>query len=258
MTDGEAGRFWDRNAHAWTKLSRAGYDVYRDVVNTPAFLEMLPPVEGLRGLDIGCGEGHNTRLLEQLGARMSAIDISPAFVQSAAEVARSQVKYAVGSAQALPFRSESFDFCTAFMSLMDVPDQLKALGEAHRALRSGGFLQFSILHPCFNTPHRRLLRNERGEAYAVELGRYFDRTEGDIERWLFSAAPAEAKKGLPPFEIPLFHRTISEWLNDIRDAGFQVEEVREPFADAETARRYPQVADTRVVSYFLHVRCRKA
>jgi trans-aconitate methyltransferase len=40
-----------------------GHDIYRDHLNTPAFFAMLPDVEGLAGLDIGCGEGHNTRLL---------------------------------------------------------------------------------------------------------------------------------------------------------------------------------------------------
>src|SRR5829696_8425213 len=30
-------------------------------LDSPAFFETLPNVEGLFGLDIGCGEGHNTR-----------------------------------------------------------------------------------------------------------------------------------------------------------------------------------------------------
>jgi hypothetical protein len=33
----EVGRFWNENAEAWTKLSRAGYDIYRD------YLKMPPP-----------------------------------------------------------------------------------------------------------------------------------------------------------------------------------------------------------------------
>lgn len=51
---------WNRNAENWTRLSRQGYDVFRDHVNTPGFLEILPDVSGLEGLDIGCGEGTNT------------------------------------------------------------------------------------------------------------------------------------------------------------------------------------------------------
>ena len=60
---------WEHNAAAWVELSRAGYDVYRDLVNTPAFLAMLPDVAGLVGIDLGCGEGHNTRLVRDRGAQ---------------------------------------------------------------------------------------------------------------------------------------------------------------------------------------------
>ena len=67
---------WNANAAAWTELSRGGFDVYRDLVNTPAFFAMLSPVEGLTCLDLGCGEGHNTRLLAGRGAQVVALDIA--------------------------------------------------------------------------------------------------------------------------------------------------------------------------------------
>ena len=66
---------------AWTALTRGGYDVYRDLVNTPAFLAMLPPIEGLLCLDLGCGEGHNTRMLANQGARAVAVDISDSLIE---------------------------------------------------------------------------------------------------------------------------------------------------------------------------------
>ncbi len=72
MDHRDVGRQWIKNASAWTAMGRRGYDDYRDSFNTPAFLEMLPEVSGLTGLDIGCGEGHNTRLLVEQGAKMSA------------------------------------------------------------------------------------------------------------------------------------------------------------------------------------------
>jgi hypothetical protein len=42
MGHGEVGGYWDRNADTWIELSRAGYDPLPGLVNTPAFLAMLP------------------------------------------------------------------------------------------------------------------------------------------------------------------------------------------------------------------------
>ena len=42
MDHEEAGRLWNDNAETWTTLARAGYDAYRDHLNTPAFFAMLP------------------------------------------------------------------------------------------------------------------------------------------------------------------------------------------------------------------------
>lgn len=260
MDHRQAGCYWEGNALAWTRLSRQGWDVYRDAVNTPAFLDLLPDVTGKKGLDVGCGEGHNTRLFAQRGAQMFAVDVAPTFVRFAAEmegIETDAIRYAVASALELPFASRQFDFATAVMSLMDLPDHGLALKEIHRVLRAGGFLQFSITHPCFFPPYRRLLRTPQGKAYAVEVGRYFERVDGKIDRWLFSAAPHEAKAGLKPFEVPVFHRTLAEWLNGLIQAGFVLEHVAEPRADEDTARKVPAVDDTQVVAYFLHVRCRK-
>ena len=68
------------------------------------------------------------------------------------------IGYARASAVDLPFADATFDFATGFMSFMDIPETGRVLAEAWRVLKPGGFLQFSISHPCFDTPHRRNLR----------------------------------------------------------------------------------------------------
>ena len=102
MNHEEVGRYWNGNAEMWTQLARAGYDVYRDYLNTPAFFAMLPDVTGLSGLDIGCGEGHNTRLLAQRGASMTAIDIAENFIVFAQQAEADEplgIEYRVASSQ---------------------------------------------------------------------------------------------------------------------------------------------------------------
>jgi ubiquinone/menaquinone biosynthesis C-methylase UbiE len=260
MDHEEVGRFWNANADAWTKLARAGFDVYRDFLNTPAFFAMLPAVNGLSGLDIGCGEGHNTRLLAQRRALVTAIDISEVFIAHAKQLEEHEplgIDYRVARAVELPFDDARFDFATAFMSLMDIPETSRVLAEAHRVLKPGGFLQFSITHPCFDTPHRRNLRNENWLTYAIEVGDYFRNLDGEISEWLFGAAPPEVKQGLPKFKTPRFTRTVSQWLNLLVETGFQLERIEEPRPSDETVRACPDMQDAQVVAYFLHIRARK-
>jgi SAM-dependent methyltransferase len=221
---------------------------------------MLPPVDGLSGLDIGCGEGYNTRLLAQRGARVTAVDISEVFVRQASQLEKCEhadIHYQVASAVELPFADAIFDFATSFMSFMDIPETESVIGEAHRVIKPGGFLQFSITHPCFDTPHRQNLRDDDGITYAIEVGDYFHNLRGDVDEWLFSAAPPQATEGVPMFRTPRFTRTLSQWLNLLLGVGFQLERFGEPRPSNEIVRKYPNLQDAQAVAYFLHVRARK-
>jgi SAM-dependent methyltransferase len=260
MDRDEVAGYWEANAETWTRHARAGYDVYRDALNTPAFLAMLPPIAGLAGLDVGCGEGANTRQLARLGARMHAIDIAPTFIrhaQASEDLDALGIVFRVGDGVDLPFADASFDFVTSFMALMDMPDQAGVLRDIHRVLRPGAFLQFSILHPCFVPPYRKVLREPDGRVRAIEIGGYFDAIDGRVDTWWFETVPADERSAVAPFRTPRFHRTLSEWVAMICRAGMVIEQFGEPCASPELAEAEPVVADTRVAPLFLHVRARK-
>lgn len=260
MNEIEVGNYWNNNAAVWTTLVRAGYDVYRDYLNTPAFFKILPSVSNKYGIDIGCGEGYNTRLLADRGAILVAIDIAPVFIENARKQENEfplGINYSVASATQMPFQNDSFDFATSFMCLMDLPEPEKALREAYRILKPGGFFQVSIEHPCFKPPYLKKLRNEKGATYAVEVGKYFSSNDGEIEQWIFGNAPESVKQKTPKFQVPRFHRTLSFWMNAIIQAGFCIEQVNEPFPSEEQIKEKPSLQSASIVSYFLHIRCRK-
>lgn len=257
MEHPDTRKLWNANAEAWTELSRAGFDVYRDFVNTPAFFAMLPPVAGLLGLDLGCGEGHNTRLLAAAGADVVAIDVSESFIASAVSASPRGIRYVLGDGARLPFHSSTFEVVTAFMSLMDVGDPEGTLQEVGRVLKPGGFVQFSVAHPATSTPIRRWVNDEAGRRHALTVGDYF--YEGPLtERWIFGAAPPEVIDRHEPFTITYARRTLAGWIKAVLGAGLAIEAIDEPHADEQTARAHPEVADTRIAPYFLILRARKA
>ena len=49
MKPAEVARYWEANAETWTRHARAGYDIYRDGLNTPAFLDSRGLTRGERG-----------------------------------------------------------------------------------------------------------------------------------------------------------------------------------------------------------------
>lgn len=179
---------------------------------------------------------------------MTAVDISKTFLRHAKEAEENErlgIRYEVASAVELPFEDDAFDFATSFMSLMDIPETERVFAEAHRIVRPGGFLQFSITHPCFDTPHRKNLRDEDGIILAVEVGEYFRGFDG------------EAKEGLRPFRVPLFSRTLSEWLHLVLEAGFIIERVGEPCPSDDAIKHRPYLRSAKTVPFFLHIRARK-
>ena len=113
MDHKKTGEYWNGNADNWTKLVRMGYDKCRVHLSLPAFLHMLPNVKELTGLDIGCGEGSNTRVIQKRGAKMTAIDISEKFIQHAKNLEKQEqlgIHYQVASAIEIPFDDNAFDF----------------------------------------------------------------------------------------------------------------------------------------------------
>lgn len=252
--------YWNGNADAWTQLSREGYDTYRDHLNTPAFLKMMPEVKGLVGLDIGCGEGSNTRKLVEFGANMTGLDISHLFLRHAKALQlekENPIDNVNANAEFLPFANKTFDFVTGFMSFMDIANVQLTIKEVYRILKPGGFLQYSISHPFVDTPYHKNLRGEDGLTYAYEVAGYFQNMQGDLSEWIFSSAPPEARQGFPKFKVPRFTRTLSQWINSLLDVGFVLERLGEPYPDDNTVKQCPNIQDAQVIAYFLHIRVRK-
>jgi SAM-dependent methyltransferase len=259
FSEEEVARYWDRNADLWAEQVRKGWDYYREHFNNPAFFEFVGGVTGKTALDAGCGEGYNTRPLAKGGARMTGVDISPKMIELARREEERDplgIRYEVASFTGLSlFGDESFDVVVSFMALMDGPDFEGAVREILRVLRPGGELIFSISHPCFMTRgYGWLDEDESGYATKLTVSDYFD-DQPYVERWRFKGpAPKEAT----PFAVPVFPRTLSEYVNTLIRTGFVLEEIAEPRPSEEACNRHPWLRRWRDhATLFLYVRARK-
>jgi ubiquinone/menaquinone biosynthesis C-methylase UbiE len=252
LSDEDVARHWDANANQWSDHVRRGWDAYREHLNNPAFFEMVGDVRGKTLLDAGCGEGYNTRLLARAGARVTGIDLSLRMIELAREEENRgplDIRYEVASFSDLSlFGDAAFDAVISTMALMDGSDLEGALREFHRVLPPGGDLFFSITHPCFMTRGYNWLRDNEGNKARLLVSDYFD-DEPWLERWQFERAP----EGTAPFAIPVFPRTISDYVNSLVAAGFILREIREPRPSEAACDEHPWLRPWRDhAALFLH------
>jgi SAM-dependent methyltransferase len=241
----EVARLWDENADLWIRQVRSGHDRFREVFNNPMFLAFLPDIVGLQILDLGCGEGHNTRVLARRGALVTAIDISPRLIQAAEEEERREplgIKYALCSFTTLAaFDNEAFDAAVSTMALMDGPNFSAVAREVHRTLRKGGGFYFSVTHPCFMTRESGWLKDHSGDVTGWRVAKYWE-DDSYVERWGFSAG-ADQREDV--FTIRYFPHRLEDYINGLCDAGFRIVRMGEPRPTPEMVDAHSRLAPFR-------------
>lgn len=126
---------------------------YRDFWWNQAFLDLTAERLELRRhktmLDVGCGNGHWTRILASFidkNAEITAVDSDARWFTENKELKEHFSKTGIsfnlreGNAQNLPFPDNSFDFVTCQTLLIHVPEPQKAINEMKRVLKPGGTL----------------------------------------------------------------------------------------------------------------------
>lgn len=119
-------------------------------------LKLLPELnEGMTALELGCGGGQNSIYLAKKGLKCSALDISSSQIAhgrrySAKENVDVNYKTAPMDEFKMVFKDEKFDLIHSSHAFEFVENPSKIIKDCATALKNGGHLLISTVHPLYN------------------------------------------------------------------------------------------------------------
>ncbi|TPM29377.1 class I SAM-dependent methyltransferase [Mesorhizobium sp. B2-3-4] len=211
----------------------------------PALRAMLPEVDGLRIVDLGCGFGWFCRWAHEHGARqILGLDLSEKMLDRArAAGPDTGITYARADLDELSLPPAGFDLAYSSLALHYVENIERLFGTVHQALVPGGRFVFSTEHPIYMAPTSPGWSIDGDGKKTWPVDRYL--VEGPRQTdWL--------AKG-----VVKHHRTIGTTLNTLIRTGFTIGHVEEfrP-TDAQIAAS-PDLAEELERPMFLLVSARR-
>jgi ubiquinone/menaquinone biosynthesis C-methylase UbiE len=139
--------FSDFERKGWENAETvAGYDEHLSVVTIQSIAALLDGAAihaGSRVLDVATGAGYVAAAASQRGADPVGIDFSAAQVRLARE-RHPAVRFEQADAETLPFKPGTFDAVVSAFGICHLPHPDQFLCEAHRVLKRGGRVAFSV------------------------------------------------------------------------------------------------------------------
>lgn len=253
FTEEDIASRWDAGAGVWVEAVRSGKDLYREALNNPALFAMLGNVRGKRVLDLGCGEGYNTRVLAGEGAKVMGIDLSKELVNLAIEREEEEklgiVYHVANAADLYMLDDSSFADVVSFMAIQDMRDIGRVFHEVARVLKPTGRFLFSIPHPCFERRSKRegWQEDEEGHPVYFKVDRYFDEGPYEYEFTMKSAGMRMPKR------IVSFHRTLTTYFRTVTRAGLVLKGIVEPVLSKKMATKHPRLKEHLRVPQSFHI-----
>lgn len=135
---GVQGILWGGRAQDWAGAQEPQHRPLFDAV-----LAALGVGPGTEYLDLGCGAGLAGHLASQMGAHVTGLDASPAFI-AIAQQRTPFGRWHVGELEDLPFDDDSFGAVSGFNSFQFAANPASALGEARRVARPGAPVSIAV------------------------------------------------------------------------------------------------------------------
>ncbi len=206
-------------------------------------LDALGDIPGRRVLDIGCGEGRFSRLLAELGADVTGVDLTEPLIDRARGLAAGNETYLVGDAEELAgLADDSFDLAVSYIVLVDLLDYRRSIKAAYRVLRPGSKFIVCNVHPLRSAVPMGWI-NQAGRKLFYPVDNYTREGAREFTWWGRSFVN--------------MHRTLSSYVTAFLESGFVLEGLQEPTPSEEQLAQNPTFDDEFRAPNFIIYRLRK-
>ena len=230
------------------KALRDGDCNANDLIEQPAMKKLLPNLTDKSVLDLGCGYGHNCVDFVLRGAkRVVGIDISEKMLSVAEKESKHErIEYVHMSMTDIAESGEAFDFIYSSLAFHYVREFDSFEKKIYSVLNPGGQLLFSQEHPVITATI-----DGKGHFNKDENGNRISYTFSDYNR------PGERKVHWYVDGVIKYHRTFSDIINALADAGFIIDRISEPTPEKWATEKLPTMAKEYIKPNFLIVKARK-
>jgi len=174
-------------------------------------LGLFGDLDGKQAIELGCGGAQFGIALSKAGAEVTGVDISETQLAYARDLAAKHgedIDLIEASVTDMPMVADaSYDLAFSAFAFQWVKDLQSCFAEAHRVLKPGGRLVFSVDHPLF---------------------RCLDPETGELAVSYFTNLPRREYSEKFDAEMIIYRRTVSEIVTTLLEAGFSITDLREP------------------------------
>ena len=191
---------------------------------------MLPPFEGKRVLDLGCGFGWHCRYaVEQGAASVVGVDLSERMLAEARAMTDSPaIQYLRMPIEAIDFPADSFDVAISSLAFHYIESFGGLCAKVNRCLSAGGRFVFSVEHPVFTA--------QGSQEWHCDA-------QGNHLHWPVDSYFSEGvrKAGFLGEEVMKYHKTLTAYVNGLLQNGFELLELVEPQPEPGLLEAYPEI-----------------
>jgi len=210
---------------------RANESGLNAAVEEPAIYSLLPPLDGLHILDIGCGFGKfASYCLGENAASILGTDISANMVSEAKKrVKDPRADFVQIAAENLNADQGSFDLAVSSMCFHYVKYIRPVFDKVALSLKEGGHFIFSVEHPICTSLLRGWCSLDDGTKRHWPVDDY-KKENLRVSRWFIDG-------------VKKYHRTVETYINTMIDAGFSIQRLLEPGPSSDAVADRPDLLD---------------